>query len=163
LLSTDFERGDVLYTDSSCLLEDRGVNRIIKLLPGDGRPLFVHTDVHAVKLGMGLLRVYSFDSFINHSCSPNSAARDETADGTFTTMATRDIKSGDEITTDYDTFIYSYAGIPQCQCGSGELCRGFSFGFKHVPRHAQLVMLPRVHPDVVAVWQQEQEQEQQRM
>lgn len=146
----------MLYEDSSCLLTDDGTNKIVKLLTTD-EPLYVHTDVHAVKVGNGhYWRVYSFDSFINHSCEPNSMACNETEDAdtaatTFTTIATRNIHRGEEITTDYDSFIYSYPGIPQCQCRS-ELCRGYSLGFVQVPRAAQEAMLHRTHPEVIAAW-----------
>lgn len=171
----DFVRGEVLYQDSFCLLKDEGANKIVKLITKDGA-LFVHTDVHAVKLYNGHLCVYTFDSFINHSCEPNSTAIDEptaacdnscndepnkvsrgageeeTNTDVFTTIATRAISCGEEITTDYDTFIYRYKGIPRCQCGS-ERCRGFSFGFQSItPESAQLALLPHVHPAVRAAW-----------
>lgn len=138
-----------MYRDSFCLLPDTGANQVVKLLTRDG-PFFVHTDIHAVKISTGDLRVYSFDSFINHSCEPNSVACDE-VDGAFTTIATRHIRRGEEVTTDYDSFIYSYTGIPHCQCGS-EYCRGSSFGFGHLPRRAQEALLHRTHPEVVAAW-----------
>ena len=168
-----------MYKDSCSLLKDDGSNKVVKLITNDGA-FFVHTDVHAVKLDNGYLRVYSYDSFINHSCEPNSTAVDEptaalnsntssknnrassdssiddTAEQqegeTFTTIATRDIRSGEEITTDYDTFIYQYEGIPRCQCGS-VLCRGHSFGFRAIsPESVQMSLLPRLHPAVLAAW-----------
>jgi hypothetical protein len=158
-----------LYEDTSFLLEDEGVNRIVKLVTNSGA-FYVHTDIHAVKLRNGYVRVYSFDSFINHSCEPNSTAIHESAssttgeegrggkeeeaaeeEGTFLTVATRDILSGEEVTTDYDTFIYHYEGIPRCQCGSTR-CRGHSFGFQRVPPPLQPPLLPRLHPAVLAAW-----------
>lgn len=144
----------MLYADTAVLLPDVGVNRVVKLHTNHG-PLFVHTDVHAVKLGDGMLRVYSFDSFINHSCEPNSIACEERDDGgSFTTIATRALKRDEEITTDYDSFIYDYDGIPVCQCGS-VMCRGASFGFRHIPRADKEAMLHRTHPSVVSAWLRE--------
>lgn len=184
-LFTDFVRGEVLYKDACCLLKDEGVNKVVKLVTNNGA-FYVHTDVHAVKMRNGYLRVYSFDSFINHSCEPNSTAVDEPAafssssssghnsgdgggdsccnndnriyadeDSIFTTIATRNIRCGEEITTDYDTFIYHYEGIPRCQCQS-KCCRGQSFGFRSVTSESALVaLLPKVHPDVRSAWLQE--------
>ena len=126
----------------------------------------MHSDIHAVNLGNGFMRVYSFDSFINHSCDPNSfpiqksvlnhdtGATESSGDGdnaSFTTIAVREILEGEEITTDYDSFMYKYQGIPVCKCGSA-FCRGFSFGFHHVPARHQLAQLHHVDQAVISAW-----------
>lgn len=60
--------------------------------------------------------------YINHSCSPNCGIK-----GEITFVAIRDIKKGEEITTDYafiDNEDYSF----QCTCGADN-CRGIITGY----------------------------------
>ncbi len=60
--------------------------------------------------------------YINHSCNPNCGIK-----GEITFMAIRDIKKGEEITTDYafiDNENYSF----KCTCGSDK-CRGTITGY----------------------------------
>lgn len=60
--------------------------------------------------------------YINHSCEPNCGIK-----GEITFVAMRDIKAGEEITTDYafiDNEEYSF----KCTCGSNN-CRGTVTGF----------------------------------
>ena len=145
-----FLRGEVLYSDSCFHVQDDGYNKTVKVVTNDG-VYFVQTHVHAVKVG-NLYRVYSFDSFINHCCDPNSFSVDDEESEAFVTIACKDIDKGQEITTDYDCFIFDYGGIPNCHCYSDN-CRGRSYGFRYIPLKDQFQLLPNVHPDVIAVWQ----------
>lgn len=49
--------------------------------------------------------------FVNHSCNANTLAKD------FCDVAIRDIKKGEEITTDYSKTMEKNA-VMKCQCGS---------------------------------------------
>ena len=55
--------------------------------------------------------------FINHSCDPNVGFA-----GNIVLVAMRDIRPGEELTTDYALFD-DYDGSMPCQCGTA-LCRG---------------------------------------
>jgi hypothetical protein len=114
---------------------------------------------HAVHAGRGLWRVYSFDSFINHSCEANTTDLRSTkpptaAGGQFQKIALRDIVPGTELTSDYDMFIYNYAGIAACRCGARS-CRRYSYGFKHYPEAMRSQVLDLVDPDVLAEFRSE--------
>lgn len=66
--------------------------------------------------------------YINHSCNPNTKI---TKDRVF--VALRDIKSGEEITFDYDTTEDEIAKKFTCLCGSSN-CRGEVVGRKNLVR-----------------------------
>jgi hypothetical protein len=60
----------------------------------------------------------SKDDFLNHSCDPNLWLKDEV-----TLIARRNIKKGEELTTDYATWVSRSYWKMKCNCGS-PLCRG---------------------------------------
>ncbi len=60
----------------------------------------------------------------NHSCNPNTCF-----DG-LNVLATRDIKTGEELTLDYTQFLDENMEPFQCQCGSHN-CRGLIIGIKN--------------------------------
>jgi uncharacterized protein len=66
--------------------------------------------------GDKILLVGAPERYINHSCDAN------TVPGVFCDIAARDIKSGEEVTTDYRHFFIP-EGSFTCACGS-PLCRG---------------------------------------
>jgi hypothetical protein len=55
--------------------------------------------------------------YVNHSCDPNTKVVDECSD-----VAIRDIKKGEEITSDYSLFNIPGPAM-RCKCGSKK-CRG---------------------------------------
>jgi uncharacterized protein len=59
--------------------------------------------------------------FINHSCDPNVGFA-----GNVVLTAMRDIRAGEELTTDYALFD-DYEGSMECRCGSAQ-CRGVISG-----------------------------------
>ena len=59
--------------------------------------------------------------FLNHSCAPNCEAK--LAEGAIWIVATRDIRSGEEITFNYGFDLEDYKSYP-CYCGSSE-CVGY--------------------------------------
>ena len=70
--------------------------------------------------------------FMNHACKPNIRGlyiQDREGKNTFVgSVATRDIKIGDELTYDYATEQYAYAAPFQCTCNDIS-CRGLVKGF----------------------------------
>jgi len=59
--------------------------------------------------------------FLNHSCSPNAEAQD--IDGRIWIVALREIKTGEEITFNYNYDLEDYKEHP-CQCGATN-CVGY--------------------------------------
>jgi len=64
----------------------------------------------------------------NHSCDPNLGVRNNTYDG-YTFHALREIKSGTELTWNYNTTEYISIAVSTCHCGAHN-CRGKTLGFK---------------------------------
>ena len=77
-----------------------------------------------VEIGEGLYLAskpnepFSKEDFMNHSCNPNLWLKDEV-----TLVAKRNIKSGEELTADYGTWVSRPYWKMKCACGS-HLCRG---------------------------------------
>lgn len=70
-------------------------------------------------------------SKVNHSCSPNVGYRDN-ANGGMDYVAFRDIRSGEEIVTDYAMGNHVIEHMPECLCGASR-CRETITGWKDLP------------------------------
>ena len=79
--------------------------------------------VHTVNRGNGLREYFgAFDSFQNHSCDPNTWMR-YTSKTKYDVIASRVIKTGDELTTDYELIDPGIDGTSfLCTCGAPD-CR----------------------------------------
>jgi hypothetical protein len=115
----DFKCGEVLYRiDPLVFIDDRSL--VIEIY---GERKWVDKLIHTVNLGNGTRWFSYFDSFQNHSCDPNTEQIYVDANS-FHMRATRDIKSGEELTCDYESFDEGYDGTSFiCKCGSKN-CRG---------------------------------------
>jgi SET domain-containing protein len=85
--------------------------------------------------------------FVNHSCAPNAAVRDDTL-----LVAMRDIAAGEEISFDYSTTVSDGWTMP-CRCGA-PTCRGLVVAFQLLPerlrrRYALLGQVQRFILDLV--------------
>lgn len=152
----DFKAGEIIYDLTTIILPYHEKNRIIPFnfphLPGN----FTHiVKRHAVSLPereTGWV-YYGFDSFINHSCLPNSLAitvyNDNHHNDDLTNIATRNIKSGEEITTNYnlcywdlDYPIYSSeSSIIICNCQQFNCIKEIK-GFVHLSQETQNALAP---------------------
>jgi len=63
--------------------------------------------------------------FLNHSCEPNTRLEGRAL------VAIADIRTGDEVTFDYDTTEWDMASPFPCACGAST-CRGLVRGFRHL-------------------------------
>lgn len=74
-------------------------------------------------------------SFLNHCCAPNTriVGRD--------VIAIRTIRSGEELSFDYDDNEFRMAEPFDCACGAST-CRGQVGGFAHLSRAEQVARLP---------------------
>ncbi|MCF7910170.1 SET domain-containing protein-lysine N-methyltransferase [Candidatus Pacearchaeota archaeon] len=73
---------------------------------------------------------WNIAKFINHSCNTNTDLID--IDGEIWFVATREIKKGEEITTNYQYGLESFEDFP-CRCGSKN-CIGYMVAEKHRPK-----------------------------
>jgi hypothetical protein len=122
-------------------------------------------------------QVFTFDSFMNHSCDPNTFSADEHSlpflslpnpsssdpgtdpaltchgGGTYKTVALRDMAANEQITCDYDLFEFDSRNksIEKCECGA-VTCRGASLGFRFLSTETQLSLLDRAYPEVLNSW-----------
>ena len=74
------------------------------------------------------------DDFVNHSCDPNCALYFEN-DG-LVLRAIKDIVSGEELSFDYGTIMFSEPTEFQCECGSSK-CRGMIGNYYTLPVELQ--------------------------
>lgn len=117
--SRDFTRGEIIYSNESLLFpEDCSI-----VIEVNGGRMWLDNLVHTVNKGSGTREFYYFDSFQNHACDPNSEMIYH-SDSVYDTIALRDIKRGEEITSDYESFDSGIDGTSfMCKCGSSN-CRG---------------------------------------
>jgi SET domain-containing protein len=74
------------------------------------------------------------DDFVNHSCDPNCALYFEN-DG-LVLRAIKDIASGEELSFDYGTIMFSEPTEFKCECGS-PICRGIIGNYHTLPEVLQ--------------------------
>ncbi len=78
------------------------------------------------------------ERYINHSCTPNSFTR--TVRGVRKEYAMRNIRKGEEITSDYS--INGYGGRLECNCGSRACRKKVSGSFFDLPKTLQTKYYP---------------------
>ena len=103
----DFKKGEVVMRwDTSNVLDEKEANEVPEhlkryLSPYHGKFLLQKPPAR----------------YVNHSCDPNTKVVNECSD-----VAIRDIKKGEEITSDYS--VYSIPGkVMECHCGAKN-CKG---------------------------------------
>ena len=79
------------------------------------------------------------ERYINHSCDPNTFAK--TMQGGRKLVAMRDIKDGEEITSDYSINGYN-DGTFRCHCGSKNCREKYQGNFLKLPKSLQKKYLP---------------------
>ena len=108
----------------------------IKLTPKEARKLSADEREHTNYIGNGVyVLMQPPEAFVNHSCEPNTFVKNH-AD-----VALRDIRKGEEITTDY-----SINGVDdwtmECHCGKPS-CRKIIVGdFRKLPAEIQKKKIP---------------------
>lgn len=148
--SKSFKAGDILYKEHYKIIEDEERTFLLKT---DQGAFILSTTTHSVVMGKGKRALYTFDSFINHSCDPNTysmATPEMTESFEYYQIATKDIETGEQLTCDYNLFDYDCTdkNIVDCHCGSKN-CRKSIRGFKWLPLTEQLELLPRIDISIV--------------
>ncbi len=84
------------------------------------------------------------DQMVNHSCNPNMLCCNTSDEYTYNLIALRDIKVGEELTTNYNLFFWDLDRISKhsftCECGSDN-CVGEILGFKFLSKDLQEKMI----------------------
>lgn len=140
-----FKAGEVIYKYHHALIGTEEKNFILKT---DYRDFILCTSTHSVGIGNDKRALFTFDSFMNHSCEPNSRSFNDAEmikRCEYWQIATKDISIGDEITCDYNLFDYDCTDKNICDCCCRtEACRKTIKGFKWLPLHEQIKLLPEV-------------------
>ena len=105
----DFKKGTDIYSHASRPVAEDEV--ILLVTPRGTVPIDIK--VHTVRRADGLRDYFGFDSFMNHSCAPNTISvvyPGDAENGRYATQAATDIKAGDEITCNYLLFDWDCDG-----------------------------------------------------
>lgn len=141
-VTRDIKKGEVVYHAKSILIP----NKPGAVLLRDGSEFFLELDVttHSVlRHNGGQRELYAYDGFMNHSCDPSTTSMNISEDETeYDQVALRDLKKGDQITCDYETFEWDCKdkGINNCGCGA-LTCRKRIWGYKFIEDRATKVAL----------------------
>ena len=100
-------------------------------------------------------KCWSFDCFMNHSCIPNVSEinstiihKEEYSVQPFKIIAINNIKSGDEITTNYLKFEYDNADPFNCNCGNLN-CYKTIKGFKYLTPEQKEKILSEIYENTI--------------
>lgn len=117
-----YKPGDVLYEMTTLIFSE---DQLI-IFPFNNEFFLIDNLVHTVRRGNDQREFYYFDSFMNHSCDPNTITF-YTSENHFEARALKHIVPGDELTCDYAVFDDNSDGEGfECQCGSPQ-CRGWIY------------------------------------
>lgn len=117
-----YKPGDVLYDMNTLLFRE---DQMILAHCKDTFVLFENV-VHTVRRENDMREFYYFESFMNHSCDPNTITF-YTSTHHYETRALKPIAPGDELTCDYGVFDTDADGEGyKCLCGSAN-CRGWVY------------------------------------
>jgi len=129
-----FPKGSIIYRGRQITIPNILKDYEVMLEHADGTKLVLpsNTYTHTVQFSESERWLYLFDGFTNHSCDPTTTCQ-SLSDEEYDTIALRDIKIGDEITSDYNLFEYDCRdkNIDECLCGSLN-CVGRVAGFRHL-------------------------------
>lgn len=140
-----FKAGEIVYKHHYKVISEQEEYFKLRIEQGDFE---LNVTTHSVGLGDGARALYIFDSFMNHSCDPNTYSFNDDEmikNCEYLQIATKDINIGDEITCDYNLFDYdcSDKNITNCYCKSPN-CRKEIKGFKWLPFDEQIKLLPQI-------------------
>ena len=101
-------------------------------------------------------------AYFNHSCQPNAKfifesrkisypSPDANHEVSWYTVATRDIKKGEDVTFDYHTTEYDMAAHFQCNCAA-EKCLGKIKGFRYLTPAQQKERARDLSPIITKLW-----------
>ena len=118
----DFCKGDTIFENTSILFNTNTIKNIIVSIEGN-YVICLDFLVHTVNRDNNIREYYGFDTFTNHSCDPNCSVElpneEQNSLITYSVIARKNIKIGDELTQDYTTFDSMLDNTEfVCQCNS---------------------------------------------
>jgi hypothetical protein len=143
-----FKKGELIYRAALFIIDNLDAfNNGIKLETNKGT-FDIIPHVHTVTIGNKFM-VFTFDSFMNHECAPNTKSKWEININNklnyFDTYAEKDIEIGDQLTCNYLLFWYKDDEGFNCECGS-ENCFRWVEGYKQLSKEQQLKLEGEIDP-----------------
>ena len=154
IFSTQFmPKGSVVYTGKQLVIPNEYAQFRLVLDNQDSAEFILNTDTHSVQFTESQRWLYLFDSFMNHSCDPNTIShqtKELKENNQYETVALKDIFPGDEITCDYNLFEYDCHGkvIEKCLCGFTN-CVGRVAGYRFLTPAEQRSRIQLVESEVL--------------
>ena len=144
-----FAKESVVYISSKYIIPDEHADYELTMTYS-GEKFPINTTTHTVKVSENKRHLYLFDSFLNHSCDPNTVdIQDRDNTEYFKSIALRDIYPGDQLTCDYSILDYDGCNDPFiCQCGANN-CTGSNVGFKSLTLDEQKKRLNYIDLEVL--------------
>jgi hypothetical protein len=114
LSKRSFKKGEIVFRNKITKIEQSDIT-IVKL---DNSYKVLNNLTHTINRVSHRLFIY-FDTFMNHSCDPNTRTIFCDDSDTYNTVCIRDIGSDEELTCDYTTFdYYNDSELFECACSS---------------------------------------------
>ena len=155
----DFVKGEKVYEGTYSVLPDD--ETCFSYTTPEGLYIEEDPNVHYPLLYGKLYR--NSDSCLNHSCDPNTTFQNittpssTTTDGVYTSLASRDIKALEELTTNYLLYYWNFQESAfECHCGSSN-CNGLIAGFAYLPPEIQEKLLPEADVTIQEIYLREKE------
>lgn len=147
-----FPKDSVVYISEAQVIPNKYAEYRL-IIQGMQDSLLLDTVTHSVQFNETERYLYLFDSFMNHSCDPNTISRqtpEERSNNQYAQVAVRDIQPGDEISCDYNLFEYDCEdkSIEKCFCDASD-CIGRVAGFKYLTEQQMKKRLDRVELEVL--------------
>jgi len=154
-----FKKGELIYKGKYNLIEDKEFSIKMNLIKNHDQTkketFILEKNVHAVSIGNNKRKLFFFDSFMNHSCDPNTFTFYYINEH-YDVFAARDINSDEELTCDYLNFEYDLRdkNILKCECKSNN-CLERIVGFKFLTNDQKKSRLNIITKDVFNSWVEE--------
>lgn len=150
LTTQSYKKWDVISKSHYILLPDMNID--IDLHTGSGTFL-LNSLVHGIKKIDRKRLLFVIESFINHSCSPNVMIEAEESNdkNSYSLVAVKDIKIGEELKIDYTIHEYDSRdkNIDKCLCGSDQ-CIKKVYGYKYLTNTQKRQRIPDY--EVILQW-----------
>jgi len=151
----DFKKGDITFINTNKVYNKKilGNNFYVNLnfsetnapldknLKNFGLRLTAYSYDNAVDAKDGEVFIAGFGDYLNHSCNANTFEVFSKNYSTYSNNALKDINKGEELTINYNSFIYNYAIPFDCLCKASDCCKQVR-GYKNLSEEKQKELQP---------------------
>ena len=147
----NFKKGDVIYEDYFQIFDFNTLPQKIVFDTNLGK-IEIDKSIHTAHYIDNLVLLLNYDSFTNHSCDPNttSFSTDENDITRYNCVALKDINAGEQLTCNYNCFIFDSKDPFECECGAKKCC-GRVRGLKNLSVDEQKEIIDLIFPALFKV------------